>query len=66
MITEPQIAAPRSEGEERAFYDDMWSKYGNLDVASPANFHRRRLVVELAASAVQSPLLHCAISGQHA
>jgi len=55
MTTEPQVApAPRSESEERAFYDDMWSKYGNLDVASPANFHRRRLVVDLAASAVRS------------
>ena len=55
MTTEPEVApAPRSESEERAFYDDMWSKYGNLDVASPANFHRRRLVVDLAASAVRS------------
>jgi 2-polyprenyl-3-methyl-5-hydroxy-6-metoxy-1,4-benzoquinol methylase len=55
MSPEPQVAGTRSESEERAFYDDMWSKYGNLDVASPANFHRRRLVVELAASAVRSP-----------
>jgi 2-polyprenyl-3-methyl-5-hydroxy-6-metoxy-1,4-benzoquinol methylase len=55
MSPEPQVAGTRSESEERAFYDDMWSKYGNLDVASPANFHRRRLVVELAAGAVRSP-----------
>ncbi len=55
MSTEPHVATARSESEERAFYDDMWSKYGNLDVASPANFHRRRLVVELAAGAVRSP-----------
>ena len=39
---EPESAA--SAGE---FYDDMWQRYGHLDSASPAAFHRRRLIVEL-------------------
>jgi SAM-dependent methyltransferase len=30
------------------FYDQMWKSYGHLDGASPAAFHRRRLVVALA------------------
>jgi SAM-dependent methyltransferase len=29
------------------FYDDMWQRYGHLDAASPAAFHRRRLILEL-------------------
>jgi hypothetical protein len=29
------------------FYDEMWQRYGHLDAASPAAFHRRRLIVEL-------------------
>lgn len=33
---------------ERAFYDEMWRRYGALDAASPAGFHRRRLIAELA------------------
>ncbi len=37
--------------ETRAFYDDVWQKYGHLDAKSPAAFHRRRLVVELAQGA---------------
>lgn len=38
----------RSASEEKAFYDDMWDRYSHLDAASPAAFHRRRLVIELA------------------
>jgi 2-polyprenyl-3-methyl-5-hydroxy-6-metoxy-1,4-benzoquinol methylase len=34
--------------DERAFYDDMWEKFGSLDDASPAAFHRRRIIAELA------------------
>jgi 2-polyprenyl-3-methyl-5-hydroxy-6-metoxy-1,4-benzoquinol methylase len=41
-------AAVRSATEEKAFYDDMWDRYSHLDAASPAAFHRRRLVIELA------------------
>lgn len=37
-----------SEGDAGAFYDDVWRSYGHLDAHSPAAFHRRRLVVELA------------------
>lgn len=37
--------------KEREFYDEMWSAYGALDAASPAAFHRRRLVADLAAKA---------------
>lgn len=37
--------------ETRAFYDDVWKKYGHLDAKSPAAFHRRRLVVQLAREA---------------
>jgi len=29
------------------FYDEVWGRYGHLDAASPAAFHRRRLAVEL-------------------
>jgi len=45
--------APRTAAEEKAFYDDMWSRYGHLEGASPAAFHRRRLVVALAARAAR-------------
>jgi SAM-dependent methyltransferase len=44
--------SPRTTAEEKAFYDDMWSRYGHLEAASPAAFHRRRLVVDIAARAV--------------
>ncbi|MBK7863815.1 MAG: class I SAM-dependent methyltransferase [Archangiaceae bacterium] len=30
------------------FYDEMWSSYGHLDAVSPAAFHRRRVVCQLA------------------
>jgi SAM-dependent methyltransferase len=33
--------------EAGEFYDEMWQRYGHLDSASPAAFHRRRLIVEL-------------------
>src|SRR5690242_11297009 len=35
--------------DQQDFYDDMWRNYGHLDAVSPAAFHRRRLVVQLAA-----------------
>jgi 2-polyprenyl-3-methyl-5-hydroxy-6-metoxy-1,4-benzoquinol methylase len=44
--------APRNATEEKAFYDDMWSRYGHLETESPAAIHRRRLVVDLASRAV--------------
>lgn len=44
-------SAPATE-DTRAFYDDVWKKYGHLDAKSPAAFHRRRLVVQLARHAV--------------
>lgn len=31
-----------------SFYDDMWRKYAHLDEVSPAAFHRRRVLGELA------------------
>lgn len=34
--------------DQKAFYDEMWRNYGHLDAVSPAAFHRRRLVVQLA------------------
>jgi SAM-dependent methyltransferase len=34
---------------ESEFYDEMWRNYGHLDAVSPAAFHRRRIVVQLAA-----------------
>ena len=39
---------PDATQDAEAFYDEMWQSYGHLDAVSPANFHRRRLVVELA------------------
>jgi len=35
--------------EAASFYDAMWDRYAHLDAASPAAFHRRRLISELAA-----------------
>jgi len=46
----PGRVAPTAE-EAGAFYDAMWQRYAHLDAASPAAFHRRRLVVDLAARA---------------
>ena len=45
------MSAPEAQPSEGAaeFYDDMWQRYGHLDAASPAAFHRRRLIVELSA-----------------
>lgn len=37
-----------AEHDVKAFYDQVWQSYGQLDAVSPAAFHRRRLVVELA------------------
>ncbi len=36
-----------------AFYDEMWQSYAHLDAVSPAAFHRRRVVVRLAARAAR-------------
>jgi len=46
---QPLVSAPESQSTADAgeFYDDMWERYGHLDAASPAAFHRRRLVLEL-------------------
>lgn len=33
------------------FYDEVWDKYGHLDAVSPAAFHRRRVVTNLARQA---------------
>jgi 2-polyprenyl-3-methyl-5-hydroxy-6-metoxy-1,4-benzoquinol methylase len=43
------VSAAESQPEVAAseFYDEMWERYGHLDAASPAAFHRRRLIVEL-------------------
>jgi SAM-dependent methyltransferase len=46
-----ESSSPPTE-DTRAFYDDVWKKYGHLDAKSPAAFHRRRLVVQLARDAV--------------
>ncbi len=40
---------PANAVDQQAFYDEMWRNYGHLDAVSPAAFHRRRLVVRLAA-----------------
>ncbi|MEO8905979.1 MAG: class I SAM-dependent methyltransferase [Polyangiaceae bacterium] len=34
--------------DSQAFYDKMWKDYGHLDAVSPAAFHRRRVIVQLA------------------
>ncbi len=44
LVSTPE-ARPAVDASE--FYDDMWDRYGHLDAASPAAFHRRRLVIEL-------------------
>ncbi len=43
------MSAPESQPANAAgeFYDDVWERYGKLDAASPAAFHRRRLVIDL-------------------
>ena len=51
---EPHPAAPDVDVDVDVapageFYDEMWDRYGHLDAASPAAFHRRRLIVELCA-----------------
>ncbi len=40
-------AAEPQAADAAEFYDEMWERYGHLDAASPAAFHRRRLIVEL-------------------
>ena len=40
-------AEPESSADAGEFYDEMWERYGHLDAASPAAFHRRRLIVAL-------------------
>ncbi len=39
---------PSADEATKAFYDEMWRNYGHLDAVSPAAFHRRRMIVELA------------------
>ena len=46
-MSERQPAPPESTAAAGEFYDEMWERYGHLDAASPAAFHRRRLIVEL-------------------
>jgi 2-polyprenyl-3-methyl-5-hydroxy-6-metoxy-1,4-benzoquinol methylase len=41
----PVVGAP---SDAQAFYDQMWKDYGHLDAVSPAAFHRRRVIVQLA------------------
>ncbi len=43
----PTAGAP-ADVDAKAFYDEMWRNYGHLDAVSPAAFHRRRMIVELA------------------
>ena len=45
-MPELDSAEPRAT-DAGDFYDEMWERYGHLDAASPAAFHRRRLIVEL-------------------
>jgi len=51
----PAGAHAPSPEQAAEFYDAMWRRYAHLDAVSPAAFHRRRLVVQLAARAVPSP-----------
>ena len=44
----PNRAGRRRPPISRPFYDEMWRNYGHLDAVSPAAFHRRRIVVQLA------------------
>lgn len=36
------------------FYDSVWQRYAHLDAVSPAAFHRRRVIVELATRSAAS------------
>ena len=40
-----------TNNDAATFYDEMWQSYAHLDAVSPAAFHRRRVVVQLAAKA---------------
>ncbi len=40
-----------TNSDAAGFYDEMWRSYAHLDAVSPAAFHRRRVVVHLAAKA---------------
>jgi len=42
-----------TNSDAAAFYDEMWRSYAHLDAVSPAAFHRRRVVVRLAAKAAR-------------
>lgn len=42
-----------TNSDAAAFYDEMWRSYAHLDAVSPAAFHRRRMVVRLAARAAR-------------
>jgi SAM-dependent methyltransferase len=42
---------PAGEGAASEFYDQMWRDWARLDAASPAGFHRRRLVAKWALDA---------------
>ena len=44
---EPSATAAPDQ-ERRSFYDRMWRSYGELDALSPAGFHRRRVVTQIA------------------
>ncbi|MET0791220.1 MAG: class I SAM-dependent methyltransferase [Polyangiaceae bacterium] len=46
-MSERAPQSPASTASAGEFYDEMWERYGHLDAASPAAFHRRRLIVEL-------------------
>jgi 2-polyprenyl-3-methyl-5-hydroxy-6-metoxy-1,4-benzoquinol methylase len=46
-VSDRDQVLPESTAAAREFYDQMWERYGHLDAASPAAFHRRRLIVEL-------------------
>lgn len=46
-MSERDAVPPESTEAAGEFYDEMWERYGHLDAASPAAFHRRRLIIEL-------------------
>jgi SAM-dependent methyltransferase len=48
-VSEHEPVLPESTVAAAEFYDEMWERYGHLDAASPAAFHRRRLIIELCA-----------------
>jgi SAM-dependent methyltransferase len=56
---QPLALGSRSSGslETGAFYDAMWQRYARLDAASPAAFHRRRLIRSLALRYAPDPCL---------